>query len=517
MTSVPELVQRAARWYGDAPAVTDEGRTASFRDVDARSNRLANALLALSPQRGARVALLMRNRLEFVEADFAVAKAAKVRVPINPRLVSREREWALRDSGAETLVFDAEMAEFVAEVRGRLPSLRHLIAVGPAVEDAHDYDELLDRSDPRAPGLAHAPDDDNFILYTSGTTGRPKGATSTNRGRVAATVNMLAEELDARPGDAMAHLGAMSHGSGSKVLAYFLRGARNVTVRRFEPDRFLHQVEHERITSTFVVPTMIHMLVEAAADANADTRALKRITYGGAPIAPARIEEAMARFGPVFVQVYGSCEAPHPVTVLTPDCHVVSPEQRLRLASVGREVPTVELELRGPDGLPVPDGEPGELTIRGDNVMRGYWNNATATDEVLRDGWYSTGDVARRDDDGFYSIVDRARDMIVSGGLNVYPAEVEAAIHEHPEVVEVAVAGIPDEKWGEAVKAFVVRRAGSTLDEADVLSHCRLALAGYKKPQQVAFVEALPRGSTGKILKRELVSSDWEGRDRRVS
>lgn len=516
MTSVGELVHRAARWYGDAIAVVDGERCTSFRDVDQRSNRLANALLGLSDTPGARVALLMRNRQEFVEADFAVAKAGKVRVPINPRLVAREREYVLANSGAETLIFDAELADFVLAVHEHLPSLQYLVAVGDKVEGAHAYEELLAKADARPAGVTCSADDDNFILYTSGTTGRPKGATSTNRGRLAATMHMLAEEIDARPGDAMAHIGAMSHGSGSKVLAYFLRGARNVTVPKFEPDRFLDLVQRERLTSTFVVPTMIAMLVDAAARSRSDTSSLKAISYGGAPISPPRLEEAMERFGNVFVQVYGSCEAPHPVTVLTREAHVVEPERRHRLGSIGREVVPVQIRLTDADGA-VPLGEPGEMHIRGANVMRGYWDNAEATADVLVDGWYRSGDVARQDEDGFFYIVDRARDMIISGGLNVYPAEVEAAIEEHPAVAEVAVVGVPHDTWGEAVKAFIVTRPGSDLDEVQLLDHCRTTLAGYKKPQSVEFVDELPKGSTGKILKRELVSAEWEGKGRRVN
>lgn len=517
MTSVDALVRRASRWYGDATAVVDGDRRASFRETEAASNRLANALIGLSDAHGGRVALLMRNRLEFVFADFAVAKAGKVRVPINPRLVPDEREWILSNSGAETLIFDAAHAGFIAEARDRLPDLKYLIALDKAVEGAEFYDDLVAKADDRPPGRVYRPDDNNFILYTSGTTGRPKGATGTNRSRLAATINMLAEELDVGPGDAMAHVGAMSHGSGSKVLAYFLRGARNVTVPKFEADRFLHLVESERITSTFLVPTMISLLVEAAENSAADTSSLKAISYGGAPIAVPRLEEAMERFGQVFVQVYGSCEAPHPVMVLTRAAHDVDEAHRGRLGSVGREVAAVDVALLDADGRPVSPGGPGEMAIRGANVMAGYWENPEATAGVLVDGWYRTGDVARQDEDGYYYIVDRVRDMIISGGLNVYPAEVEAKISEHPGVGEVAVVGVPHEKWGEAVKAFIVRRPGSDLDEATLLAHCKVTLAGYKKPQAIEFVDSLPKGSTGKILKRELVANEWQGRDRHVA
>jgi long-chain acyl-CoA synthetase len=516
MNVVAEMISRAARWYGPADAVVDGARRLSFRDTDLRSNRLANALAALSPGTGQRVALLLGNRLEFVECDFAIAKAGKVRAPISPRLVDREREWILTNTGADTLIFEPGFEGFVEEVAERLPELRHLISLGDAFTGAHEYEALLRSASDAPPAIDVALDAPSFILYTSGTTGRPKGATSTVGGRVAATVNMLSDEIDAGPGDAMAHIGAMAHGSGSKVLAYFMRGARNVTVSKFDPEGFLTLVAQERITSSFVVPTMMAMLVDAAGGGPVPERILRNVSYGGAPISAPALEAALACFGTVFTQVYGSCEAPHPALVLTRAEHIVDADQRHRLTSVGREVASVRVRLAGPSGAPVPLGEPGEMWIHGSNVMRGYWDNPEATADVFQDGWYKTGDVARQDDQGYYYIVDRARDMIISGGLNVYPAEIERYIAEHPGVREVAVVGVPDDRWGEAVKAFVVARDGAELDDEEIVAYCRTGLASYKKPRYVEFVDDLPKGTTGKILKRELVSAEWAGRARRV-
>jgi acyl-CoA synthetase (AMP-forming)/AMP-acid ligase II len=516
-STIPLLIERAARWYGDAPAVHEANRTLSFRQVGERSSRLANALIALDPTSGARVSLLTPNRLESVEIDFAIAKAGKVRVPINSRLADGEREYLLANSGAETLIFDVQFAPFVEAVRQRLPELRNVIVIGGKAKDAHPYDELLERASAGAPQIPHPPDAPNFILYTSGTTGRPKGATATNASRLAATMNMLAEEIEAVPGDAMVHIGSMAHGSGSKILAYFLRGARNLPVAKFEPDRFLHLVEQERATATFVVPTMIAMLAEAAEQTRTDFSSVKTLTYGGAPIAPEKLQRALDRFGNVFVQVYGSCEAPHPVLVMRKADHQVPPGKERRLASLGREVAMAELRIVGPDGNDVPDGERGEMLIKGANVMSGYWNNPEATAEVLQAGWYRTGDVVSRDEEGFYYMVDRARDMIISGGLNIYPAEVEAAIRQHPGVADVAVIGIPDERWGESVKAFVVLHPGAPASEEEIIRHAQQHLAGYKKPRSVEFVPSLPKGSTGKILKTQLRADYWRGTDRAVN
>jgi acyl-CoA synthetase (AMP-forming)/AMP-acid ligase II len=517
VTSIPGLIDRAARWFGDGVAVIDGDRRPTFHDVNERSNRLANALHGLSPEKSSRVALLMPNCLEFVESDLGIIKAGKVKVPINTRLGDDEREHVLRDSGADTAIFDHRYEDAVRAAATRLPELRHLISIGGKGAEIHDYETLISQGSSRPPRISYEPDDPNFILYTSGTTGRPKGATATNASRMAATLNMLQEELEVRPGDGMVHVGSMAHGSGSKTLAYFLRGARNITVNKFEPEDFLAIVERERATGTFVVPTMIAMLLEAARTTHCDLSSLKTISYGGAPIAAGLLQAALDRFGNVFVQVYGSCEAPHPMTVLSRSDHLALRAHEHRFGSIGREVLTAEIRVVGADGTDMADGEQGEMWLRGPNVMRGYWNNPSATSDVFADGWYKSGDVCYRDADGFYYIVDRARDMVISGGLNIYPAEVETALYRHPAVAEAAVIGVPDDVWGESVKAFVVVRPGEKVSEPQLIDHCKALLAGYKKPRSVEFVTSLPKGPTGKILKRDLQAPYWSGRSRRVN
>ncbi len=517
MTDLGATIDRAALWYRSDVAVVDGARRQTFAQVAERSNRLANALVALSPRTGSRVALLMPNRLEFVESDFAIIKAGKVKVPINPRLVDSEREYLLSNSGADTLIVDSTFLPFLDSARIRLPGLRNVVAIGERATGYADYEELLAKGADTRPRLPHADDDPNFILYTSGTTGRPKGATATNASRWAATISMLTDEIEALPGDGMVHIGSMAHGSGSKTLAYFLRGARNIVARKFDPESFLALVQRERATATFVVPTMIAMLLEAASRSAFDLRSLKTVSYGGAPIAPTLLQRALQCFGNVFVQVYGSCEAPHPVLVLRKSDHVTPPGKEHRLGAVGREVTTVQLRVVNARGEDVLVGEPGEMLVRGPNVMRGYWEDPSATADVLPDGWYHSGDVCYRDDDGFYYIVDRARDMIISGGLNIYPAEVEAALYKHVAVQEAAVIGVPDAVWGESVKALVVLRPGAEATEADIIEHCRTELAGYKKPRTVEFVDSLPKGATGKVLKRELQEPYWRDRPRRVN
>jgi acyl-CoA synthetase (AMP-forming)/AMP-acid ligase II len=516
MANVAGLVRRAARWFGGDVAVVDGWRELTFREVDERSNRLAHALAELGQGPGSRVAMLLPNRAEWVEIDFAIAKAGMIRVPVNVRLSQSEREYILAHSGAEVVFADESTVASALAAREAVETLRHVIDLGDAPGGLPAYEDVLAAGSASAPQVRYGDDDGNFILYTSGTTGRPKGALSTNRGRIAATTSMLTDELDVPRGGAMAHVASMAHGSGSKLLAYFVRGARNITVPKWDPDAFLQLVEDRRVSGSFLVPTMISMLVDAAREQRRDLSSLRTLSYGGAPIAPARLGEALDVLGDVLVQVYGSCEAPHPVFILTKGDHHPPPDRLGQLGSVGRETLHNQVRLVGEDGTSAPAGEPGEMWVRGPNVMAGYWNQPEATASVLDDGWYRSGDIAWRDEYGYHYIVDRARDMIISGGLNVYPAEVERVIYEHPGIAEAAVIGIPDDTWGEAVHAVAVRRPGAEVTEDDIVEHCRTHLASYKKPRSVRFAEALPTGSTGKILKRELRDSYWNTRGRRV-
>ncbi len=510
MPQLAALISRSAAWYGPRIAVEDGNRAVTFAQVDERSNRLAHALMALAPQRNARVAILVPNCIEIVEIDLAVVKAGLVKVPINTRLKHEERLHVITDSEASVLVFGASEEESVAAIVDQLGGPIDLIRIGDG-RLGRDYEALLGEASNTAANALVTESDPSMILYTSGTTGRPKGATTTFAARLAGTINMLANEIDPRPGDAMAHVGSMAHGSGSKVFAHFVRGSRNIPVAKWDPVDFLGAVDAMRITHTFMVPTMIDAMVEAATAFDPSTSPLSAISYGGAPIAPARLSAALDVFGQRFVQVYGSCEAPHPVLVMRADEHIDVDD---RLASAGREAVTTETRIVDSDGFNAAAGEQGELLVRTPSMMRGYWNNPGATREVLRDGWYHTGDLVRRDAYGFTHIVDRARDMIISGGYNVYPAELEAVLARHPDVAEAAVVGVPDARWGEAVKAIVVPRR--EVAEAEILEHCDRLLAGYKRPKSVEFVESLPKGSTGKILRRELRDPYWEGMARRV-
>lgn len=508
------LLEAAARKHGQRVALSDPHRTQTFSQVDQRTNRLANAIRALDPHHRP-VALMLSNRNEFIEADLALIKSGGAKVPINLRLSELERSHIVEDSGASILITEAAHADEANSLRNAVDALEHVVVVDAPPNSGLGYEDLIAEASAERGRRPWRPDDPSVILYTSGTTGKPKGATASFRTRLSATKNMLLDELNIDPGDGLLHAGPLSHGSGSKSLAFFLSGARNILMPKFEPEVFLRTQESQKATVTFMVPTMISMLVDAVESGRYDLSTMKQISYGGAPISPALIARAIDALGPILVQVYGSAEAPHPLTVLTAADHMKGlDDQSSLLTSAGRPATAVEvaIESDGDDGLGV-----GEIMIRSDSIMTGYWNNPEATSEVFDEGFYRMGDLGVVDDNGYLHILDRKRDLVISGGLNVYPAEVEAALKQLPGIADAAVIGIPDEKWGELVTAFVVARPGCVIDETQVAADTAAQLAGYKRPRLIATVDALPRGATGKVLKTELRKPFWGDRARQVN
>jgi acyl-CoA synthetase (AMP-forming)/AMP-acid ligase II len=507
-----QLFSRAAQQFTARTAVSDARRGLTYAELDERTNRLAHGLIAEDAAADGRVAILMQNRVEFVEGDVACLKAGKTKVPINLRLTEHERRHILEDSGAFCLLTDADNADFAMTMLTAVPSLRTVL-VADGTQDS-SYERFLSHGSGATAWSAVSGGMASQLLYTSGTTGKPKGAALSFDGRLASSLTMLRDELSIGPTDVMAHVASLSHGSGSKVLPFLLRGGENRLFESFDPEQLLGSVA-AGVTASFMVPTMIQRLVDAYS--GQDLSGLNQITYGGAPISVSRLREAMDTLGPVFGQVYGSCEAPHPLTVLSKQSHVTHYADDSVLRSAGIPTLSTIVTVTDSDGHEVANGEIGEIRVRTPSLMTGYWGNPAATGEVMVEGFYRTGDVGFRDPRGFITLVDRDRDVIISGGLNIYPAEVEGVLLQHPEVAEVAVVGGPDEEWGEAVRAFVVRAAGSTVDPASLLTLCQERLAGYKKPRSFEFVDSLPKGATGKILKRQLRDGLWAGRARGIN
>ncbi|HEX4307271.1 MAG TPA: AMP-binding protein [Solirubrobacterales bacterium] len=514
-----QLVQRALSAYGERVALIDGERRLSFAELRVRSARLANVVLGLGVGPRRPLALLLPNSLEYMEADVAAMRAGVVRVGINPRLAAEEWGYILRDSGAAILIADAGLLEELDP--GDLEDLEAVLVVGgtaaPGGKRALPYEEALGEASAELAAPEALPEDPSYILYTSGTTGRPKGATHTNGGRIAATVNMVAAELRLSRDSAMGHVGPLTHGSGSKLLPVLAAGGANVALARFDVEEFAAAVERDGITNTFMVPTMIRRLCESSQPTRAKLAKLRGVSFGGAPISVAGFEQAIETLGPIFTQVYGSCEAPHPITRLAPDDYLGSEDRTRVLESAGRAVWSTDLRIEG-EGGDGDEGMTGELLVRAPHQMSGYWNNQQATVKAIdTEGWYRTGDIVSLADDGLITFRDRERDLIISGGYNVYPAEIERVLSEHEAIAEAAVVGFPSEEWGESVLAYVVTEPEAELSAAEATDWVRSRLAGYKKPRRVEFVRELPHGPSGKVDKKQLKDALWQGQERRVN
>jgi acyl-CoA synthetase (AMP-forming)/AMP-acid ligase II len=522
LLTAQQLVAMSFRRRGSDEAVVDAQRRVAVRDLDDRSARLANVLLAGGATSDRPVAALVANRVEYVEVDVAATRAGIPRVGLSDRLSPEEWDYILGDSNAAVLVVSTAFAD-------RLSALPDTIETVLVVDDAPAGGATWGRA--RALGFEAAiadaspalserlidPHATNYILYTSGTTGRPKGAAHSHAGRAAATLNMLAFELRARRHSAMAHVGPLTHGSGSKVLTFLAAGGRSVILDRFEPELLARAVRDERVTHTFVVPTMLQRLMQESADVRSAIAGLEQISFGGSPIAPSVFRAAIEAFGPTLVQVYGSSEAPHPITILGPEGYLRDDADHV-LTSAGVPSPGVELRIVDADGAPAGNGTVGELLVRAPHVMSGYWRNPGATQEAIDDdGWYITGDLVSTDEEGLITFQDRKRDLIISGGLNVYPSEVERVLVDHPLVRQAVVIGIPDDEWGESVLAYVVPHEDGSVTEALLTEWIKERLASYKKPRTYEFCAELPTGASHKVVRSELREAYWKSRGRAVN
>ena len=520
MNQLANMICRAGVRYADKVAVVSDGRRISFAQINSRSNRLARALIKAGVEKGDRVGVLLPNCAEFIETDFALIKSGLVRLPINPRLKPSEYAYMLNDAKASTLVFGSTFAEDIQKLQPSLGSVQRFIQVGSEPSDfASDYESMLasvEGSDISVDIEASAP---YQILYTSGTTGKPKGAVTSFRSRLSTLATVLIEEMKVEADDALLSVAPLAHGGGTKILPHFIRGAKNVLLPKFSLEMFCETIAAEKITTTWMVPTMITMLLELPDLKRYDLSSLKTVVYAAAPMPEATLRRALETFGNIFVQVYGLSEAPNPVLLLPREDHVVDGTDRQvkRLQSAGREVFGVSVRVVDPEGAPIKPGDIGEIIIAGDNIMTEYWNLPEATSETIKDGWLYTGDMATVDEDGYVFIVDRRKDLIISGGFNVYPREIEEEIYKHPAVLEAAVIGVPDDRWGESVKAIVACRPGMTVDASELIAGLQDSLSGYKKPKSVEFMDALPKGPNGKILKRELKDKYWSGCQRMVN
>lgn len=478
------------------------GRRFSFAELNARSNRTANALRGLGVRKGDRVALLLMNSPEFLESFFAIAKIGAVCVPLNWRLVPDELSFILKDAGARVLLFGGEFADAVRDLHRRGAegtAVEHWLHVGDAAsrpDFAGDYDALQGGAPDAEPEPGARDDDLLYIMYTSGTTGLPKGAVHTHTSAmwgvltIAATAEMRFKDryLVALP---LFHVGALTPITGN-----IYRGVTSVLMRAFDPVRTWELIGEERISVLLAVPAMLNFMLQALSRDEHDFSTVRWCMSGAAPV-PVTLIEAYAELGIEIHQVYGLTETCGPACLIGPD------EAIAKAGSTGKAFFHTEVRVVAEDGRDAAPGQPGEVLIRGAHLMKEYWNRPEATAETIRDGWLHSGDVATIDKEGFVTIQDRTKDMIISGGENVYPAEIENVILAHPKVGEVAVIGQPSARWGESPLAVVVK-ADPSLSADDVIAHCQGKLARFKQPAAVEFIDAIPRNPTGKVLKRLL-------------
>jgi acyl-CoA synthetase (AMP-forming)/AMP-acid ligase II len=494
----------------------------TFAQLDERSNRLANALTDLGVAQGDRVTLLAKNRPNCVEALFGCAKAGVVYAPLNYRFTAEEIAYVLNDSGCEVLLCDTEYADVVRSLLDQAPQVRAVVGFGVGHGFDFDYEALLAAASPDQPVTDRPVDLDDvcWICYTGGTTGMSKGVMLTHRNNFAQISNLaIADKVDHE--DVYLVNGALFHVVLNMALPYWYVGG-TVVIMDFTPDGCLDLIERHKVTKTVPVATMLNLLIDLQRRNPRDLSSLELMGCGGAPISPDTVRVAAEAFGCDFVQYFGQTEAAHHFTYLSVEDYQrglaadATDAEKQRLLSGGRAQHLCLAKVVDEDDNELPVGEVGEICGWGPNVMKGYWNKRELSAETLKGGWLHTGDLGYMDKDGYIYIVDRKKDMIVSGGENVFSTEVEKALYRHEQVLEVAVIGVPDEKWGEAVTAFVVRKDGATVTEDELRDHCRALIAGYKVPKSVHFVESLPKAATGKIQKKVLRDDFWSGHGRRV-
>jgi len=508
--NIGTLLTKAANTFPDNLATAHGPRQSSYARFNARTNQLANAMTSLGVVRGDNVAILMYNRPEMLEAMFACFKAGCGAVPINFRLHPQECAFIIDHSGAKTVIISSEFENAINSIKGQIPQVDEVIMVGP-VESAEQtiYESMLTCHTDQFADVDVDVDDVAWLFYTSGTTGQPKGAMLTHRNLLAMTMNFYADmSCDFGPDDATLHAAPLSHGSGLYALPNVGKAAAHIFLEgtSFEPEAVFQAIETHGVTNMFAAPTMIIRLVDSPSVDRFDHTSLSAVSYGGGPMLVEDLTRAMEKLGPCLVQLYGKGESPMTITYLPHRDHVCDgdDDQMKRLASAGIPRTDVEVRIHDQDGNEVAAGEMGEVVTRSDLVMKGYWRDPEATAQTLRNGWLHTGDMGYLDDRGYLFLMDRSKDMIISGGENIYPREIEEVIIQHPAVAEVAVIGLPHEKWGETVAAIVVLNSDAVTTERELIDFARERLAHFKCPTIVRFCDSLPRTATGKLQKYKL-------------
>jgi len=512
------FLAKSARHGPDTTALLQGDEVVTYREFHDRALAIAGNLIAAGCQPGDRVAFCLANSPRIMELIFGCFAAGLVVVPVNARLHAREMAYIVGNSGAKILVHGAEFQDGIQANSELFAGVTRYCT--DAVDGAVHFSALVSAEHTLKAAVDASPEDICWLFYTSGTTGKPKGAIWNHRMVRCVIMNYLADLHNIQPGEVVLHCAPMSHGSGIVALPTVARGAVNAITETasFEIDPLLATIERLRVSHiAFMAPTQIVKLLEDFEPGKYDISSLHAICYGGAPIYVDQLKQAIQTFGPIFVQLYGQGEAPITITGMSGERHrELLANNDPRIGSAGQTRTDVEAHCVDENDNPLPPGKAGEVVARGDVVMPGYWQNPQATAEALRGGWLHTGDIGYFDDQGYLFLLDRAKDMVISGGNNVYPREVEEVIILHQKVANCVVFGIPDEYWGEAVHAVVVLKTGETMTDREVIDFCGEHMAGYKKPKAVDFVSELPISGYGKILRREVRDAYWVGHSSRI-
>ena len=517
ITNIAGLARENAALRPDAPALTAGDRTLTWAELDARSNQAAQALAAEGVGAEDRIAFLDKNCIEYFELLIGGGKINAVDVAVNWRLAPPEVSYIVNHAEAKVFVVGQEFVPLLDAIEDELGGVKKIVVIGGHPKH-QDYESWLSSQPVEDPGVDPGPDEVAFQLYTSGTTGLPKGVMLTNS-NLFALIGVILEDwgfdensvnLIAMP---LFHIG----GSGYATVGMFC-GCHSILLREVDPAEILRLIPEKGLTNMFVVPAVLQFMLMAPNLGDIDFSSLRLILYGASPISVDVLSRSIDTFKCKFVQAYGLTETTGAIVCLGAEDHDPSGPNAHRLRSAGKTLPGVELRIVLPDGTDAPLGEVGEIWSRTGQNMKGYWRQPDATaDTITSDGWLKTGDAGYVDADGYVYIHDRVKDMVISGGENIYPAEIENVLMSHPDVADAAVIGVPSEKWGETVKAIVVKAEGSDPQPDELIAYCRERLAHYKCPTSVDFTDALPRNPSGKILKRELREPYWEGVGRNVS
>lgn len=502
--SLGDIPRHYARTTPSAPALLDAHGTITWAELDARTNRIAQALARLGVVAGDRVSILGKNSTRHLEVLFGANKLDAALLPLNWRLAVPELAAVIEDGTPKVLIADREYADTAAKIAPACATRCRVVLFDADAPGSAELDRLLDAAPAQDPGVDVNPWHTCILMYTSGTTGRPKGVQQAHQGHLYLRLcEHLEPSFQYRASDRTLTVMPLFHAMGLSLSLQALYNGASVAVYAMpDPVALAHLIAKVRPTVLPLVPTAIQMLVEHPQTADVDLSSLRLVVYAGSSITVPVLQRAMSRLGCEFIQFYGATETCSGVTFLRPDDHRRGDAERLK--SCGAPLPLIDIRVAGPDGAELPVGQVGELLIRSPSLTTGYHGQPETTAAAMQGGWYHSGDAGRRDEEGLFYIVDRVKDMIVSGGENVYSTEVEQALQRLPAVQACAAVGLPDPRWGERVVAAVIRGTGAALTEADVIAHCRTLIAGYKVPKQVVFVDALPMTPSGKVMKRAL-------------